>query len=94
MEVSIEEIKRLEKLSVLKFEDEKREKLAKEFGPILEFVGQIKNAKADEKLEYNRVVGIADLREDEIVESMTQEEALASATEKGEGAFVVPKVVD
>ena len=84
MEVSIDEIKRLEKLKVL----------SKEFGEILDFVEMIKNAEVDETLEYNRVVSISDLREDITCRSMTQEEALMTATEKGEGAFVVPKVVD
>ena len=94
MKVSLDEIKRLEKLSVIKSDDEKLQVWAKEFGEIFDFVDQIKNAKVDEKLEYNRVVEITDLREDIVCRSFTQEEALATATEKGEGAFVVPKVVE
>ena len=94
MEVSVDDIKKLEKLSVLKSDDEKLKILAKEFKQIFDFIDQIKNAEIDEELEYNRVVRIADLREDVLIESMTQEEALATATEKGDGAFVVPKVVD
>ena len=94
MEISLDEIKRLEKLSALRSDDNKLKSLAKDFSQIFEFVEQIKNAEIDEQIEFARVLDISELRPDEIKQSMTQEEILANAPEKGEGAFVVPKVVD
>lgn len=94
MEISLNEIKRLEKLSALRSDDEKLKSLAKDFEQIFEFVEQIKGADIDEKVEYTRVLDVSDLRPDEQKESMTQNEILSNAPEKGEGAFIVPKVVD
>lgn len=94
MEISLDEIKRLEKLSALRSSDEKLKGLAKDFAQIFEFVEQIKNAEIDEKMEYSKVLDVTELREDEIKPSMPQNEILANAPEQGEGAFVVPKVVD
>ena len=94
MEISLDEIKRLEKLSALRSSDEKLKSLAKDFAQIFEFVEQIKNADIDEKMEYVRVLDVTELRADEVQNSMPQNEVLANAPEQGEGAFVVPKVVD
>lgn len=94
MEISLDEIKRLEKLSALRSDDEKLKSLAKDFEQIFEFVEQIKNADIDEKIEYSRVLDVSELRQDEIKPSMPQDEILANAPEQGEGAFIVPKVVD
>lgn len=94
MEISLNEIKRLEKLSALRSDDEKLKSLAKDFEQIFEFVEQIRSADIDEKVEYSRVLDISELRQDEIKPSMPQDEILANAPEQGEGAFIVPKVVD
>lgn len=94
MEITFAEIKRLEKLSALSSSEEKLNSLASDFAEIANFVEQVKNFDIDEDVEYTRVLAINELRKDEVMPSMSQQEILANAPEQGEGAFIVPKVVD
>lgn len=94
MKISLDEIKRLEKLSALSSDDEKLKKLVKDFEQIAEFVEQVSNTDIDEPDLYEKNLKIEQLRDDIVMPSFSQEEILANAPEKGEGAFIVPKVVD
>lgn len=94
MEITLKEIKRLQKLSALSSSDEKLESLVADFNQIANFVEQIKNANIEDLKVTTRTIEVEDLRSDEVKLSMPQEEVLANAPEKSEGAFVVPKVVD
>ena len=94
MEITLDEIKRLEKLSAFSSSEEKLKGLMKDFQQIASFVEQVKDADIDLEIEQTRVLEIEELRPDEVKESMPQQEILANAPEQGEGAFVVPKVVD
>lgn len=95
MEISYDEIKRLEKLSALNSSEEKLKSLMKDFNEIATFVEQVKNAKIDDfEMKYYNILNINELRPDVIKPSMSQEEILNNAPEKGEGCFIVPKVVD
>ena len=94
MEISLEEIKRLEKLSALSSSEEKLIELKKDFEQIANFVEQVKNFDIQSNIEYSRVLEIAELRKDVVSDSMPQDEILANAPDKGEGAFIVPKVVE
>lgn len=94
MKISLDEIKRLEKLSALSSDDEKLKKLVKDFEQIAEFVEQVSSTDIDEPDLYEKNLKIEQLRDDIVMPSFSQEEILANAPEKGEGAFIVPKVVD
>lgn len=94
MDISLEEIKRLEKLTAIHSSDEDLQSMAKDFNQIAEFVEQIKNADIDDIEVTARILRVDELRKDEIKESLPQTEILANAPEQGEGAFVVPKVVE
>jgi len=94
MDISLEEIKRLEKLTAIHSSDKDLQSMAKDFNQIAEFVEQIKNADIDDIEVTARILRVDELRKDEIKESLPQVEILANAPEQGEGAFVVPKVVE
>ena len=94
MKITIDEIKRLGKLSALTFSDDKLEDFVAEFQNIANFVEQVKEADLTTEEKFNRILKINELREDKVEKSLSQEEVLSNAPEKGEGAFVVPKVVD
>ena len=94
MEITLDEIKRLERLSALSSSEEKLQAMMKDFSQIANFVEQVKEADISAEMEHLRVLDIIQLREDDVVVSMPQEKVLANAPESGEGAFVVPKVVD
>lgn len=94
MKITLEEIKRLEKLSALSSSEEKLKSLVADFEQIANFVEEVKGADIDGLDGFDRVLDIDGLREDEVKPSFSQEDILMNAPEKGEGAFVVPKVVD
>ena len=92
--VSIEEIKHLEELSKLEFTDEERIAFQKEFESIVEFASQIQNAKIEGGVSFIKSIKMEDLREDEVGESLTQDEVVTNAPTKKKGCFVVPKIMD
>jgi len=94
MKITLDEIKRLEKLSALSSSEEKLKELVKDFEQIAEFVEQVRNVDIEELNSYNRVLNISELRDDVVQKSFDQDVILMNAPEKGEGAFVVPRVVD
>lgn len=94
MEISLDEIKRLEKLSALCSSEEKLQNMVKDFNQIANFVEEIKKAEINEETVYARVLDVTELRKDISMPSMEQKEILANAPEKNDEAFIVPKVVD
>ncbi|MBE5738916.1 MAG: Asp-tRNA(Asn)/Glu-tRNA(Gln) amidotransferase subunit GatC [Clostridiales bacterium] len=94
MEISHEEIKKLVELSALEYADEDYDALAKDFSQVVAFVEQLVEADIPEQSPTARVVSVDELREDEVVPSMSQAEILANAPEQNGQAFVVPKVVE
>ena len=94
MEITLNEIKRLEKLSAISSGEEELKSMLKDFGQIAEFVEQIKTANIEDLEICARTLTVDELRPDEVKPSMPQAEILANAPESGEGAFIVPKVVE
>lgn len=94
MKVTIEEIKRLQKLSALSSSDEELQNLIKDFEGIAQFVDQICDANLDDINVKNKRVTIDDLRDDISEKSMNREEILQNAQNRNEEFFVVPKVVE
>jgi aspartyl-tRNA(Asn)/glutamyl-tRNA(Gln) amidotransferase subunit C len=94
MKISIEEMKRLQKLSALESSEQTLSALTEDFNEIANFVEQVRLAEVDEALQYETILQIDELRKDEVKESMPQQEVIKNAPEKNETSFVVPKVVD
>lgn len=94
MKITLEEIKKLEKLSALSSSEEKLQSLVKDFEQIADFVEQVKNVDIEELNSYSRVLSIDELRTDKVEESFSQDEILMNAPERNEEAFIVPKVVE
>lgn len=92
--ISIEEVKRLASLSALDFSEEELNSFIPEFEKLLEFVDQVKNCDTDdEKIEYTSHK-LASLREDEVGQSLPQEEILLNSPKTKKGSFCVPKMLD
>lgn len=94
MKITLDEIKRLEKLSALSSSEEKLKTLIKDFEQIAEFVEQVKNVNIEELESNDRILSIDELRDDVVEKSLDQKTILMNAPEKNEEAFIVPKVVD
>jgi aspartyl/glutamyl-tRNA(Asn/Gln) amidotransferase C subunit len=65
------------------------------FTNILEFVAQVANAKVKTKPTDNMtILGVADLRSDDVCRSFTNREALKNAKRQDGTYYVVPQVVE
>lgn len=91
--ITIEEIDRLAELSALEFSEEEKKGLVFQVENILSMLNACQSVDTD-KVEYENVHKISDLREDEIGESLPVDEALLNAPKQRKGYFNVPKVVE
>lgn len=94
MKITLDEIKKLERLSALSSSDEKLKSLVKDFEQIADFVEQVKNVDIDKLNSYNRVLSIDELREDKVVPSTDRASLLMNAPDKNDEAYIVPRVVE
>lgn len=92
--MTLEEIKRLEDLSMLKFSDEELNKFLKDFGEIESFINAINKVELPKQYKATKVCEFEDLREDEIKPSFDRELTLKNAPRKDSISFIVPKVVE
>ena len=96
MSITQKEIKTLARLSRLEFSDEEIEKFAPEFEEIIDFANRINEqveGDTDSIREVvTRTVKWEDLREDEVVESLSNEK-ITSNVEAQNGYFPVRRVV-
>ncbi len=88
------EIRHLAKLSALDFKDEEIKSFGEEFENITKFVSQIQNAKIPAGIVYDKVIPLAELREDVPKKSFSNDEVLLNAPSKARGAFSVPLMME
>ncbi len=88
------EIEHLEYLSKLSFSDEERESFKSEFEDIINFVNEISEINLPQDLELEKPQKISDLRADEPMPSMSQNEVLKNAPVQKDGCYVTPMVVE
>lgn len=94
MKITLDEIKRLEKLSALSSSEEKLKSLMADFEQIADFVEQIKDVDIASLNEYNKTLAIDELREDEISQTTDRASLLMNAHDKNNEAYIVPRVVE
>lgn len=95
MQVDDKLIDKLAHLSRLEFENEAKEEIKKDLNRILSFVEKLNELNTDnvEPLVYmTEEVNV--LRDDEVKQSITQEEALKNAPKRDSDYFRVPRVVE
>lgn len=93
-DITLEDVKHLAKLSALDFSPAEEAELVDDLNHILSMVNEIVGADIDGEVVYNRAQPIAELRDDEVIESMPQEVVLQNAPKHRQGYFNVPKVVE
>ena len=87
------DIQNIAKLASINLSEDEQEKLAKDLSIILEHVKALSDLElnTEQKEIYIHPLGKElELQEDELVESLTHEEALSNAPESKDGKFVVP----
>ena len=92
-DITVQDIDRLANLSALEFTDEEKESLISEVSGIVKMLNQCDNVEVTE-YEFDNTIALADLREDEVGESLTNEEALINAPKQRKGYYNVPRVVE
>ncbi len=92
--VTRDDIERIAKLAMLKFEDDELESFSAKFNEILEYMKEIDNLDLSEQDAAFHITKLNNVfREDEIKESLSNELALHNAPEGIDGFFKVPKVI-
>lgn len=95
MAVDIKTVERIATLSKLEFSDTEKQEITVDMNRMLDFVEQLSTVDTDgvKPLIY-MLEEEAELRKDEVVESITQADALKNAPEKDSDFIKVPKVLN
>ena len=94
MDITVEEVKKLAKLSRLEFTEAELAQFVKEFDATLKQVDAINRVNVEGvDLFENTIDADLDLRKDVIVESLPVEKIVENAPEEKDGAFLVPITV-
>ncbi|MBQ7977524.1 MAG: Asp-tRNA(Asn)/Glu-tRNA(Gln) amidotransferase subunit GatC [Clostridia bacterium] len=94
MSITIDDVKKLAKLSRLEFSEEETAEFVKELTATLEQVDAINKVDVSNvDLLESTVDADTQLRKDEIKPSLTAEEIVANAPDSQDGAFLVPITV-
>jgi aspartyl-tRNA(Asn)/glutamyl-tRNA(Gln) amidotransferase subunit C len=95
MNIDKDTVDKIAHLARLEFEDKAKEEIIKDMNNMLAFVNKLNEVDTTgvEPLIYmSDEVNV--LREDDVVQEITQEQALKNAPEKDSDYFKVPKVID
>jgi len=87
------DIQNIAKLASIKLSEDEQEKLANDLSIILEHVKALSDLELNteqNEIYIHPLEKELELQEDELVESLTHEEALSNAPESKDGKFVVP----
>lgn len=95
MSIDLKTVEKIAELARLEFNEEEKLEISKDLDRMLNFVDKLKEIDTDgvEPLIY-MTDGEDVLREDEVNNSLTQEQALKNAPSKDTDYFKVPKVID
>ncbi len=94
MAISIKDVEYVAGLAKLELSEKEKKKFQKELDNIIKYIDQLKEVNTEGIPPTSRVIPMENvLREDEVLKSLSQDEALANAPEKEDGYFKVPKVI-
>lgn len=95
MKISEERVEQLAKLARLQFDGEEKIKIREDLDKILDMCESLKQVDTDgvEPLIYMTETQ-TELREDQVIQEITKEEALKNAPKSDSDFFRVPKVIE
>ena len=95
MKISAQDVAHVAKLSRLSISDREMEKFTTQFNNILSYADMINALDTSGVQATAHVLPLKNvLREDVIMKSLSNEQALANAPKPQDGCYVVPKVMD
>ena len=95
MAVSLDDVRKVARLARLELSEEEEARIAEDLGQMLDYVAALNELDTDNVLPTAHVLPISNVfREDTVMPSLPQAEALANAPSSGHGHFRVPKVIE
>ena len=95
MAVSLDDVRQGARLARLELSEEEEARIAEDLGQMLDYVAALNELDTDNVLPTAHVLPISNVfREDTVMRSLPQAEALANAPSSGHGHFRVPKVIE
>ncbi|HCR17167.1 MAG TPA: Asp-tRNA(Asn)/Glu-tRNA(Gln) amidotransferase GatCAB subunit C [Candidatus Latescibacteria bacterium] len=95
MAVSLDDVRKVAHLAKLELSEEEEARIAEDLGQMLDYVAALNELDTDNVLPTAHVLPISNVfREDTVMPSLPQAEALANAPSSGHGHFRVPKVIE
>ena len=95
MSVSLDDVRKVAHLAKLELSEEEEARIAEDLGQMLDYVAALNELDTDNVLPTAHVLPISNVfREDTVMPSLPQAEALANAPSSGHGHFRVPKVIE
>jgi len=93
-EITKEEVEHVAWLAHIELTEEEKLKFTEQFNDILNFFKKIDEAPVEEVPPTLHILDLYNIyREDEVGESLTEEEALSNAPKKERGYFKAPRIV-
>ena len=86
-------IKNIAKLASINLSEEEQDSFSNDLSIILEHVNALSDLKLNsqqQEIFIHPLENVLELQEDEVVESLTHDEAISNAPESKDGKFVVP----
>ncbi|MBD3376242.1 Asp-tRNA(Asn)/Glu-tRNA(Gln) amidotransferase subunit GatC [candidate division KSB1 bacterium] len=94
MSVSRDQVKNIARLAKLQFSPQEEDHFTEQFNQILSYVEKLDELDTESVDPTTHVLDLNNvLREDKVVQWLTQDQALANAPLKKSGFFSVPKVI-
>ncbi|MGA1023658.1 MAG: Asp-tRNA(Asn)/Glu-tRNA(Gln) amidotransferase subunit GatC [Aquiluna sp.] len=94
-EITPDLVRHLASLSRILVTEDEVEKLAGELGVIVDSVATVNKAVSGDVVPTSHPIPMSNVfREDEVAESLTQEQALSGAADSAEGRFKVAAILD
>ena len=95
MAVSLDDVRKVAHLAKLELSEEEEARIAEDLGQMLDYMAALNELDTDNVLPTAHVLPISNVfREDTVMPSLPQAEALANAPSSGHGHFRVPKVIE
>ena len=95
MGVTRKDVQKVADLARLKLDEQEMEEMTSQLNDILDYFEKLKELDTQDVEPLSHVLPLKNVfREDEVEPSLTQEETLRNAPEKGRGHFKVPRVID
>jgi aspartyl-tRNA(Asn)/glutamyl-tRNA(Gln) amidotransferase subunit C len=94
MAITIADVEKIAKLAKLKFSEDEKEKLTVQLAQIIAYVEKLNELNLQNVMPTSHVLDLKNvMRDDEVREGLSQEQALMNAPARHGGFFSVPKVI-